>query len=465
MAALLSQESWPESIEHLSLAGVQPVRWSWLALLKDDVWCLWGLSVRGGALETPRRSMHSKGAYLHSESISATEAQDRLRNLKTGPGSSEVGDISYELASPGSPAWWVPPNEHYWVGAANTWPEYRVEWPIKGADDLRSQAAWFAPFRATGIQYPNILEAILIHLYGVRPTQRLLSSNILGNVLLRLPYAYRLGGVAVADRLLTIDIEWSGFEAHQELNVHLSARRSSDQVEPDQLERSVSDVGGVTIFELPYHPIQAELFLNDPQVAVPCDQLRWERSQLLSAAIPPLVLEPEERTVLQQSAHTSRSQQASLFPALTDDETIQNVLCARWEEAGKCLEAGAYLAAMVMIGSVMEGALLATAHRHIAEVMQAASAPKDRSGRPRPLSDWKLDSLVQVSRELNWTPAIMAHFMDVIRTLRNLVHPWEQLRRLETPDLAVAHLCYQTVASLLQQLAILRSNAPVPERS
>ncbi len=149
----------------------------------------------------------------------------------------------------------------------------------------------------------------------------------------------------------------------------------------------------------------------------------------------------------------TRNSEEPSFPALTDDEAVQGMLRDRWLEAAKCLEAEAHLAAMVMVGSVMEGALLAIANQHLSEVMRAASAPKDRAGKPRRLPEWKLDKLVQVARELNWTPAIMAHFIDVIKTLRNLVHPWEELERQETPDRAVARLCYQTVESLLEQLA------------
>ncbi len=182
-------------------------------------------------------------------------------------------------------------------------------------------------------------------------------------------------------------------------------------------------------------------------------ELRWELNQQAPEAAP-LILEPEEQIVLQQAPPAASSPEAESFPKVSDDEALQTVLRDRWLEAAKCLDAEAYLAATVMIGSVMEGALLARAHQHIADVMQAASAPKDRSGNPRPLSEWRLDRLVQVSRELNWTPTIMAHFMDVIKTLRNLVHPWEELTRRETPDRAVARLCYRTVESLLEQLAI-----------
>ncbi len=315
MTTLLGQESWPESIEHLELAGDQPVRWSWLALLKDDTWCLWGLTVRVGALQTPGRSLHSKGAYLHSESISAAEAQDRLRHLTTGPGSADVGDIGYELASAAYPAWWIPPGDEYGIGAPSQWPEYRMEWPIKGADVLRSLPVWYGPFRAPGFQYPNFHEAIHIHLYGVRPTARSLSSNIMGNVLIRLPYPYRIGALDVAERSVTVDTEWSGFAPRHGLDLHLSARRSRDQVEPDQMERPVPELGGTVTFDVPYHTAQAELFLNDPGVAVPCDQRQWELNQPPTEAAR-FILEPEERIVLQQVPVVTLSQDASSFRLL-----------------------------------------------------------------------------------------------------------------------------------------------------
>jgi len=461
MSTLLDQETWQESIERLVLAGDQPVRWSWLAILKDDVWRVWGLTVRVGALATPKRSMLSKGAYLHSESISVAEAQDRLTNLSTGPGSSEVSNLSYELHAVPNSAWWTPPGETYALGPSSQWPEYRTEWPIKGTDELRSMPVWYGQFRVPGIQYKNLYEAIFIHLHGVRPTQRLLSSNIMGNILIRLPYSYRIGDLDIAEGNVSAIVEWSGFAPRSGLNVHLSARRSADQVEPDPVEITVAELGGLITFPLGYDPAQIELFLNDPDIGVSCHQLQWERDQLAPEPAP-LVLEPEERAALQRASLSAPAHQTDMFRRLTGDGAVQSMLHDRWLEATKCLAADANLAAMVMIGSVIEGALLAVAHQRVSDVMQAASAPKDRLGNPRPLSEWKLDRLVQVSRELNWMPTIMTHFMDVIKTLRNLVHPWEELRRQETPDQGVARLCYQTVESLLEQLADVNTVRSTP---
>ena len=46
------------------------------------------------------------------------------------------------------------------------------------------------------------------------------------------------------------------------------------------------------------------------------------------------------------------------FARLTADASLAEILAFRWEEAQRCVGAGAYLSAVIMMGSILEGALL-----------------------------------------------------------------------------------------------------------
>ncbi len=75
---------------------------------------------------------------------------------------------------------------------------------------------------------------------------------------------------------------------------------------------------------------------------------------------------------------------------------LKRILESRWTEAQTCQNAGAYVAAVVMMGSVLEGVLFAIGNNNY----RAARAPKTREGKQVHLEDWNLNSLIDVAVEL-----------------------------------------------------------------
>ncbi len=73
------------------------------------------------------------------------------------------------------------------------------------------------------------------------------------------------------------------------------------------------------------------------------------------------------------------------FHQLVSDSSLADVLSFRWQEAQRCVQGEAYLAAVVMMGSILEGVLLHRLENDIQSGYQAKSAPKER-GRPRPIN-------------------------------------------------------------------------------
>jgi hypothetical protein len=116
-------------------------------------------------------------------------------------------------------------------------------------------------------------------------------------------------------------------------------------------------------------------------------------------------------------------------------------------ESRKCKEAGAHLAGCVLLGSALEAALLAMVQCFPPEVGNVASRfPRELS---RPPSEWSLSQLLLVARELGWLPTASApsdrldpskaeigDYAEVVRAIRNLLHPSIYLR--ECPDKAIS---------------------------
>lgn len=114
------------------------------------------------------------------------------------------------------------------------------------------------------------------------------------------------------------------------------------------------------------------------------------------------------------------------FSNLTSDARMRQILERRWEETGKCMRAEAYLAATVMMGALLEALILARINRlsDKSPVFRQKSAPKDKkTGKTLPLSEWKLQSLIQVAFEMKWLGKPGRDVGSVMRDYRNFIHP------------------------------------------
>lgn len=113
------------------------------------------------------------------------------------------------------------------------------------------------------------------------------------------------------------------------------------------------------------------------------------------------------------------------FAKLISDVGMLRILERRWQETLLCIDAGAYLAATVMMGALLEAILLARINHlpNKAPVFTSASAPKDQAGKTRPLKDWGLKNYLDVANELSWIRQAAKDVGEVLRDYRNYVHP------------------------------------------
>jgi hypothetical protein len=125
------------------------------------------------------------------------------------------------------------------------------------------------------------------------------------------------------------------------------------------------------------------------------------------------------------------------FTSLSDEQERELYRLSRvyWREALKCEEAKAFLAGSVMLGSALETLLLLMVNVYPEEAELTGCVPT-RKGVRLPLLDWSLADLLKVAKAAGWLPsgltlqdewdgrkAKIGDYAEVVRMVRNLVHP------------------------------------------
>lgn len=140
------------------------------------------------------------------------------------------------------------------------------------------------------------------------------------------------------------------------------------------------------------------------------------------------------------------------FSVITADDSLEPYLRERWLEAQVCWHAKACLASVVMMGSILEGVLLAFASSRAVEANSAEKAPKDKNGRPRSLSDWGLANLIEVGHELGWLQGDVRRYAHSLKESRNIVHPAMQRILKERPDDDTCRMSWEVLKAALNDL-------------
>jgi hypothetical protein len=140
------------------------------------------------------------------------------------------------------------------------------------------------------------------------------------------------------------------------------------------------------------------------------------------------------------------------FENIIGDPLLLQILAERWKEVIVCIKYEAYLAAIIMMGGLLEGVLLSVAITNPKEANKASSSPKDKSGEVKKTHDWTLNNLIEVSHECGWIEQDIKRFSNTLRDYRNLIHPWEQRTRNEDPDKDTCKICLDVVHAAINDL-------------
>jgi hypothetical protein len=139
-----------------------------------------------------------------------------------------------------------------------------------------------------------------------------------------------------------------------------------------------------------------------------------------------------------------------LFAKLALDMPMSRALVDRMNEAQRCIDAKAYLAAVILCGSVLEGMCLGYGSRSTERVNRGYSACFNKP--PRQLHDWRLNEWIVVLGHLGDLSPNVEKFGHGLRDFRNYVHPAEQLARHFSPDQHTARIGFQVVIAAAEDL-------------
>ena len=141
------------------------------------------------------------------------------------------------------------------------------------------------------------------------------------------------------------------------------------------------------------------------------------------------------------------------FTSIVSGSELANILRLRWEEANQSFQAGAYLSTIIMLGSLLEGVLLAKVEQNPTEARGSINAPRDRSGSVRPFDAWRLVDLITVAHECGWLGREVRDFSQALRNYRNLVHPNEQRRQNPSLDVGTCKVSWEVVRAAIDDLS------------
>lgn len=142
------------------------------------------------------------------------------------------------------------------------------------------------------------------------------------------------------------------------------------------------------------------------------------------------------------------------FLALGLEYGVGELLKNRWDESQRCIDAGAFLSATIIMGSMLEGLLLGVFQRSPAAVNRCPSAPTYRgTGKVKNFSNWKLAEMIDVAHQLGWLGLDVKKFSHSLREFRNLIHPYEQMATQMNPDADTCGISWLVVQAAVNDLA------------
>ncbi len=138
----------------------------------------------------------------------------------------------------------------------------------------------------------------------------------------------------------------------------------------------------------------------------------------------------ENKSYVLEVSPTKSFQELPHFSTLIFDERMQDILKNRWIEVEKCLSINASLSAVVMMGGMLEGLLMAkvNAYPNKDRLFKCKAVPSDKyTGKKKSLNEWALKTYIDVAHEMGWIGKATRDVGEVLRDYRNLIHPQKEL--------------------------------------
>jgi hypothetical protein len=142
------------------------------------------------------------------------------------------------------------------------------------------------------------------------------------------------------------------------------------------------------------------------------------------------------------------------FINLNIEPGLGQILRDRWHQTQKCLDAEAFLAATILMGSMLEGMLLAILQKFPKEANFSNVAPQDlKTGKVKYFAEWSLSDMINVAHDVGWLDLDVKKFSHSLREFRNLIHPYQQMILQSFPDKDTCEISWLVVQAAANDLA------------
>ena len=118
----------------------------------------------------------------------------------------------------------------------------------------------------------------------------------------------------------------------------------------------------------------------------------------------------------------------------------------------RCVDIEAYTSAIILMGSILEGLLLARAQLAVSQAYQSLRAPRDKVGKSPAIHDWTLSNLIDVATDIGWLKGDRGKFSHALRESRNVVHPWQAVASRANFDEATCKTSWHVLDSSAEDL-------------
>lgn len=235
-------------------------------------------------------------------------------------------------------------------------------------------------------------------------------------------------------------LEWMNDENANALKQGYAPYRAHSQNFLRDMEQSYRDEDVTNAFSSAFRWVLQEDYIADSSRAT---EAGWYTLTARGRAI-----KSHDQWVESGVAHDMPPGPAPNFSRVAADAALAAHLKVLWEEADLAYKGGAYLATVIMLGSLLEGAMLGKAQANLAAATIATKAPKDKVER------WPLVSLIEVASELHWIKKDRSDYSTTLRDYRNLVHPWKAASSGYSVDRGTANMSWQVVKETLRDLGV-----------
>ena len=131
---------------------------------------------------------------------------------------------------------------------------------------------------------------------------------------------------------------------------------------------------------------------------------------------------------------------------------VSEIVRNRLEEAQNCMNAKAYLAAILLCGSILEAVLLGAAREDPERFNRSPASPK-KDNKVKPFPEWRLSEFIDVAHNVGVLRLDVQKFSHGLRDFRNYIHPYEQMASSFNPDEYTAKVCFQVLRAALASVA------------